>query len=213
MAKQTSCENCGYSFTNIFNKSTPLSKAVVELINNRFGFNNSSYCTVCGKSYLKQLAGELSSEKKELIEKIKYSIVGIPILTSPAPNNWDYYAISIVSTQTTTGTGIGTDFTMEINDLFGKGSNTLNNKIMDSINLCKTDLRKQCLDLGGNAIVSTDIDISEVSNKSASMIMVCMAGTAVYIKDLSVLNDIQVENINNVCRMYERLQIINQHEI
>jgi uncharacterized protein YbjQ (UPF0145 family) len=47
-------------------------------------------------------------------------------------------------------------------------------------------LRKETLELGGNAVLATDIDYAEVGGDKG-MLIVCMTGTAVLLKNPEVL--------------------------
>src|SRR5690606_18073590 len=77
--------------------------------------------------------------------------------------------------------------TSSITDFFGAQSGAYNRKILHGEELCQVQLRLKCLEAGGNAIVGADIDYDEVGGKEG-MLMVCMTGTAVRLKNLDVLN-------------------------
>ena len=74
--------------------------------------------------------------------------------------------------------GVVSEFTSSFTDLFGVQSGRFNKKLKAGEDICFAQLRKQALDLGGNAVIATDIDYSEVGG-GKGMLMVCMGGTAI----------------------------------
>lgn len=74
--------------------------------------------------------------------------------------------------------------------------------------MCFAQLRKQAIDLGGNAVIATDIDYSEVGGEKG-MLMVCMGGTAVKLKNCSILGDDRSRNIEVLTKYNERLKFLN----
>ncbi len=66
--------------------------------------------------------------------------------------------------------------------------------------------------MGGNAIVATDIDYSEVGGMKG-MLMVCMTGTAIRLKNPEVLGYDNLEKIKEVIKLYKRIERLNQFEL
>ena len=58
----------------------------------------------------------------------------------------------MVTGQTTTGTGVLTEFTSSFTDFFGVQSGRHNKKLKDGEDMCKVQLRTQTLNMGGNAV-------------------------------------------------------------
>ena len=71
-----------------------------------------------------------------------------------------------------------------------------------------TDLRIQCVKLGGNAVISSDIDFNEIGSGSTNMLMVCMAGTAIRVKDINNFNEKSRDYIVEVIELTEKLEAI-----
>ncbi|WP_207503760.1 heavy metal-binding domain-containing protein [Telluribacter humicola] len=131
-------------------------------------------------------------------------------MTSPAPANWDYEVIGMITAQTTSGTGFLTELSRDFNDFFGTSSNTSSRKVEAATRICKADLRVQCVRLGGNAIISTDIDFSEIGSGSSNMLMVCMAGTAIKVKELANINEDRKNSILEVIELTQKLEAITK---
>lgn len=81
-------------------------------------------------------------------------------------------------------------------------------KILDATNFCKIDIRIQCLRAGGNAVIATDVDFNEIGAGSTNMLMVCMAGTAIRITDLSIFNKDKQALISEAVVSIEKLEAI-----
>jgi len=142
--------------------------------------NSEGYCnaTECGPSLIDDYKQQVNAKKDALNTDILTKLDLIPIVTSHSPLNWEYEVIDIVSAQSVSGTGLFSEMSASWADFTGSQSNAMINKLSSGEDICKQKLRYKCLSLGGNAIIATDIDYSEVGGVK-SMLMVCMAGTAV----------------------------------
>lgn len=129
-------------------------------------------------------------------------------MTCPAPTKWDYEVIGMVSAQTTSETGFATELSRSFNDFFGSGSKATNQKIPRATNLCKADLRVQCVRQGGIADISTDIDFNEIGSGSTNMLMVGMAGTAIRVTDMSNFSIKSRDTIVKIIEYTEQLEAI-----
>ncbi len=201
------CPNCGKSLNGFFS-SDLLIESKVSFINKHLNVNNKIYCTNCSKPLLTKIANSFRKEKIEIENRLQQIIHYIPVMTSPSPVNWDYEVLGMVSAQTTSGTGFATELSRSFNDFFGTGSNATNQKILRATNLCKSDLRVQCVKQGGNAIISTDIDFNEIGAGSTNMLMVCMAGTAIRVTDMENFSTKNRDTIIEVIELTEKLEAI-----
>jgi len=119
------------------------------------------------------------------------------------------HAIGIVTAQSTTGTGIWSDFTSFFTDTFGAQSTVYNEKIAAGERLCTETVRMKALNVNANAILGADIDYAEVGGDKA-MLMVCMTGTAVRLKDPSILEeDVQNAQLNLIEHYRQFLELNN----
>ena len=140
-------------------------------------------CQSCGGSqYYTALR-----ETEPLLDKTRNELISaIPVVSIHAPIHWDYDVISIVTAQSTTGTGVITEIASTWTDFFGLQSGFYNRKLRSGEELCFAGLRTAALNLGANAVIGCDIDYAEVGGVS-SMIMVCMTGTAVRLKNHDIM--------------------------
>ena len=204
------CPNCGKSLTGFLSADlVPQSK--VDFINKFSAQKETYYCTSCAKPFLTKIAKDFKQQKEDIQNRLKQIISHIPILTSPAPVKWDYDVVDMVSAQTTSGTGFTTELSRSFNDLFGSTSKATNVKILEATKFCQADLRIQCVREGGNAIVSTDIDFNEIGSGSTNMLMVCMAGTAIKVKDLNFFSEERREKIKEIVKLTEKLEAIAEN--
>ncbi len=207
------CPNCGESIKG-FLSSELIQQSKVDFINKHLNQNKEGYCTHfnCSVAILGKIAEEYRKQKKEMEDRLKQIIHFIPVITSPAPVKWDYNIIDMVTAQTTSGTGFITELSRSFNDFLGQGSNATNQKVENATTLCKADLRVQCVRMGGNAVISTDIDFNEIGGGSTNMLMVCMAGTAIRVTDMTNFSEKRREIITEVIELTEKLEAINKEE-
>jgi uncharacterized protein YbjQ (UPF0145 family) len=206
-----SCPNCGAKIsTSIFKENLPLTKKEVELINRFSEFTSNGYCQKCNnennflgnakKKYFKlknELADSLNALTSELTELSQF----VPIISLHTPQDWRYKTIEIISAQVVSGTGIVAEIASNWTDFFGMDSGIYNEKVKNAEDKCKSNLRMQTINLGGNAILGTDIDYSEAGG-GKGMLMVCMAGTAVKITNLHDLeyNSSALEKLGEIVK-------------
>lgn len=201
------CPNCDKSL-NGFLSADLLLQSKVDFINKHLKENAPAYCTKCSKPLLNKIAQTFRQQKKEIETRLEQIIHHIPVISSPAPVKWDYEVIGIVTAQTTSGTGFATELSRSFNDFFGTTSNSTNQKIVRATNLCKADLRVQCVRSGGNAVISTDIDFNEIGGGSTNMLMVCMAGTAIRVTDMTNFSVKSRDTIIEIVELTEQLEAI-----
>lgn len=201
------CPNCGKSL-NGFLSADLLPQSKVDFINKHFEETKTAYCTSCSKEKLKGIAIHYSQKKSEIESRLKEIIHYVPVITSPAPVKWEYEVLKMVTAQTTTGTGFAMELGRSFNDFFGGGSSATNRKILSATRLCQADLRVQCVLAGGNAVVSTDIDFNEIGSGTTNMLMVCMAGTAIRVTDISNFGIKGRDTIIEIIELTEKLEAI-----
>lgn len=111
----------------------------------------------------------------------------------------------MVTGQSTTGTGVISEFTSSFTDFFGAQSGRYNQKLKAGENMCFNQLRLQTLDLSGNAVIATDIDYSEIGG-GKGMLMVCMAGTAIQLTNVDILEIETAEIIEKLSYANRRIK-------
>lgn len=195
------CPNCSKALKGFFSAATLIPETKTEFINKHLGLSFEAYCTNCSSEFLNKIAQNFQQQKNEIENRLKQIIHYIPVLSSPAPYDWKYDVLDMITAQTTSGTGFATELSRSFNDFFGGTSNATNRKIINATALCKSDLRIQCVKMGGNAIISTDIDFNEIGAGSTNMLMVCMAGTAIKVLDINMFNSKSRESILEVIEL------------
>lgn len=212
MSEIKNCPNCQTSLKTGIMSSTKLLTKTATAIINEYGDNKvDGHCTKCGKELYKKAQFKFQTEKNNLTAYLRNKINHIPVISTHSPLNWDYEILDMVTGQSTTGTGVITEFTSSFTDVFGSQSNRHNQKLKNGENMCFAQLRMQTLNLGGNAVIATDIDYSEVG-AAKGMLMVCMAGTAIKLNNTNVLEKEKTEIIDKLFSANKRLKELNRIE-
>lgn len=204
--EQPNCPNCGTAFKQSFLGTVEMLpdnkiKLINEFIEER---QSSGYCTKCGKDLFERALGKLSIEKKTMIIEMRNLLPQMLVISTHMPHNWDYDIKGMVTGQSTTGTGVLSEFTSSFTDLFGLQSDSYNSKLREGEELCFSQLRKKALELDANAIIATDIDYSEVGGDKG-MLMVCMAGTAIRLKNVAILGDTKRLALEKLGEFHKRI--------
>lgn len=207
------CPNCGAKLKGFLSQSI-LSANKTAIINEFQEKKSSHYCTAisCGINLYEKAKGLLSKEKDIATKNIEKCFESIPVISIHSPLNWDYEILGLVTGQSTTGTGLLTEFTSSFTDLFGAQSGRHNQKLKEGENLCIAQLKKQTLEMGGNAIIACDLDYSEIGS-SKGMLMVCMTGTAINLKNFSILGENKTETLRKLFDNHKTLNHLNSFTI
>jgi uncharacterized protein YbjQ (UPF0145 family) len=184
------CPSCGETLkTGMISQNEMLSPQKMAVISAFHNAEVEAVCDKCGGSQYAESRNALTREAELLRRQLFAFLPKVPIVSLQSPAGWEYSPLGIVTAQSVTGTGIFSDVTSAFTDLFGAQSGACNAKIRDGENICKSTLRAQTLEMGGNAVLAVDVDYSEVGGQRA-MLMVCMTGTAVEITETdSIQND------------------------
>jgi uncharacterized protein YbjQ (UPF0145 family) len=182
-----SCPNCNKKLNGLMTTKFITKQSTTDFINRFNTAPSDAYCSGC--------SGPLVDKyKADLALLVKDSIGVIPVITLNNPMNWDYEVLGMVTGQSVTGTGMMSELASSWSDLIGGQSNSLGAKISNGEVLCKNQLKYKAAMMGANAVVATDIDYSEVGSVKG-MLMVCMAGTAVKVTNLSEITSINEEKL------------------
>jgi len=118
---------------------------------------------------------EVARQRQALIDKIP--VVSVDVL----PPNAKYQLIDMISFQSTLGTGFFSEFGSDISNIFGTEAKMMNKKIGTSIDKCKQSLRVMAYQLGANAVIGTDFDLSTNTRDATT---VAAQGTAIYVDNI-----------------------------
>lgn len=215
----SNCPNCNskielkvfFNLNQSYNKERNNdSGKIIEFINAYSGKTHESYCDRCLNDVYADCKSKYNEQKKEIKDKQKASIDHIMCVSIDSPNNWNFETIGIVTAQCTMGTGLLSELSSDWNDLFGLESKTMNKKVLKAEETCMNILRIKSLNLGGNAVVGVDVDYAEVGSLRG-MILVCMTGTAVRIKNTEILPEEMQENIQQLEETVNQLKKLNNY--
>ena len=209
----TECPACGEKIhAGVFASNALLPPDAVALINEYSPAQATHRCGKCGLGLLAEHQESLRREREDLVCRIQADLASIPILSLQSPLHWDYTVCGLVTAQTTTGTGVFAEFTASFTDIAGAQSKAYNEKIKAGENICKGILRMEALDLGANAVIAADIDYAEVGG-GKGMLMVCMTGTAVLLRNPEILGSSAPESFQRLGALRDRLRHLSQYRV
>ncbi len=86
--------------------------------------------------------------------------------------------LEIVTAECVFGMNVFRDMFAGIRDFFGGRSSASQKVLRDSRHVCLTELRREALIAGANAVIAVDLDYSEISGDGKSMLFLVASGTA-----------------------------------
>ena len=206
------CPNCNKKINpnSIFTSNVLLSPGQIKFINEFIKPEKAAYCGMCGNHQL-NLAEQLCREEIENLKKNNKQLIdSTPCLSIDNPLGWQYESVSIITAQSTMGTGFISELSSDWNDIFGLESKTMNRKVSTGEENCMSIIRAKALFLNCNAVIGIDIDYAEVGSLRG-MILVCVTGTAIKVKNLEVLPE-DSRNIEVILTQNnERLAILKSY--
>ncbi|MFD2522562.1 heavy metal-binding domain-containing protein [Emticicia soli] len=182
------CPNCGAKINpnSFFSPNSLLSQKEIDLINYFTEDKIEGYCTNCGSQPFQEALASLNLEIEEIKEKqINALSNSVLCLNLQSPLGWDYDIVNIVTSKATIESNFLRGLTQEINDLFGVESGVIYKRISETEKNCLDMLRIHCLRFGGNAVIGVNISYYEIGEQK-SLIMICITGTAIKVKNTSV---------------------------
>lgn len=92
--------------------------------------------------------------------------------------------IEVISAECVYGVNLFRDFFMGVRDIFGGRSASSQKVLRDARKTCLTELRREALMVGADAVIGVDLDYSEISGGGKSGLLLLVAtGTAVKLRD------------------------------
>lgn len=95
--------------------------------------------------------------------------------------------IEVISAECVYGMNIFRDFFVAIRDVFGGRSAATQKVLRDARKTCLTELRREALMVGADAVIGVDLDYSEFSGQGTSMLFLVASGTAVKLKPSGIV--------------------------
>jgi uncharacterized protein YbjQ (UPF0145 family) len=135
------------------------------------------------------LFGKNESEIQELIDTKQFDELPTEVIDELAKDlivttesNLSGYTvderIEVISAECVFGMNIFKDFFAGVRDIFGGRSKSSQKVLRDARHTCLTELRREALIVGGNAIIAVDLDYNEISGDGKSMLFLVASGTA-----------------------------------
>ena len=90
--------------------------------------------------------------------------------------------LEIITAECVFGMNMFRDMFASIRDIVGGRSKASQKVLRDARRTCMTELRREALIAGADAVIGVDLDYSEISGDDKSMLMVVASGTAVKIQ-------------------------------
>lgn len=204
------CAHCGRDIVaGGKHQNNRLAPVYVNLINEYSEIKATEYCETCGSDIYAEVFPRYIAEYEELKASVMTAIEYIPVLTTTRPMNWEFEEVSIVTSRVTLGTGFLFSIGVGITDLFGDESSEYNSKIEKAEKMALTRLRIKAWELDCNAIIATDMDLENVGGQSA-LLLLSVSGTAVKLKNLSVLNNAAGQQLEKMQTAFGRLKYLHK---
>ena len=126
--------------------------------------------------------------------------------------------LGVVNANIVIGANVISDFAASLTDFFGGTSDSYQKRMNEMYESAIKELKRKTMLLGGNAIVSFNVDFDELSGKGKSMFMLSATGTACIAElndDTKVSGNGNVISADNVKRALEKnkvLEKLSSHE-
>ncbi len=137
--------------------------------------------------------GKSDEKIQELIDSKQFDELSTEVIDELAKdliltteNSMDEYKvverIEIITAECVFGMNLFKDFFASITDIFG-GRSSSSQKVLRNARLtCLTELRREALISGANAVIGIDLAYNEISGDGKSMLFVVATGTAVIVE-------------------------------
>lgn len=205
-----SCPHCKTKIKDgVWNSVYLLNEQQTKLINEYIDEKQDGYCSKCGEKLIKDATTKRDEEFEMLSGNIKTWLPLIPVVTLQQPFEWDYRVMRMITAQSTMGTGVFTELTSSFTDLVGRQSGSYNEKLKQGENNCLDQMRTQALNIGANAVIGVDIDYSDIGG-AKSMVMVCMSGTAIYLKNPQIISEKFEEKMKELIEFNNRIKYLRR---
>jgi uncharacterized protein YbjQ (UPF0145 family) len=138
-----------------------------------FGKSDEKIQELIDNKQYDELSTEVIDEiAKEIILTTETSMQGYKIVDR----------LEIITAECVFGMNMFRDYFAGIRDIFGGRSKASQKVLRDSRRVCLTELRREALISGANAVIGVDLDYNEISGDDKSMLFLVASGTAVTIE-------------------------------
>ena len=131
----------------------------------------------------KEYGGTVPTEISEQERQRKQSADNVKLTTAFTFANYEIEdEVSIVTAECVFGMNVFRDFFAGMTDFFGGRSAASQKLLRDARNTCLDELKTEASSLGADGVMGIDLDYSEFSGNSKSMLFLVASGTAVKFK-------------------------------
>lgn len=149
----------------------------------------TSLCNPCMEKNIKdqtEQAQRASEEQANAKAEEQRRISGIILTTTPTLENMRITkTLDVITAECVFGMNIFRDILASFTDVFGGRSESSQEILRDARKTCLSELRKEALSVGANAVVGIDLDYSEFSGGGKSMLFLVASGTAVVVEPIN----------------------------
>ena len=127
-------------------------------------------------------SGDFGALPTEMIDDLAKDLI-----VTTEPNMPEYRVverIEIITAECVFGMNLFRDFFASVRDIFGGRSGAAQKVLRESRKTCLTELKREALISGANAIIGVDLDYSEISGDGKSMLFLVASGTAVRVEKI-----------------------------
>ena len=115
----------------------------------------------------------------EVIDELAKDLI---VTTEPMMNEYRVtQRLEVITAECVFGMNLFKDFFASISDIFGGRSSSSQKVLRDARHTCLTELRREALIAGANAILAVDLNYNEISGDGKSMLFLVATGTAVVV--------------------------------
>jgi uncharacterized protein YbjQ (UPF0145 family) len=205
---QIFCPNCNVQIKEGIFGSNNLVKAIDILIINEFlEKKTDGYCKKCGPELRQQAFSGLQEEKILLVVEVSKLAEAIVVLSIENPINWEYSCLGLVSGQSISQKGAFSEIVNSGISFFSGTNENRHKMIKASEERALAQMRKKCIDMGGNAILGAKIDIQAL-NGDKGQVFVSATGSAVSVKNFDICDKLRFEVLQALETKYRRLNYL-----
>jgi len=151
-----------------------------------FNTGSHGFCTDCHASYLQKIIDKRTDERSKADQAAEVEsnrrdseIRQVLLTTEVATDLRILRRIDIITAECAFGINLLKDLLVNMRDIFGGRSETLQKLMKDSRQVALDELRREAYLLGGNAVVGVNLTYTQVSSAGSAMILLVASGTAV----------------------------------
>ena len=128
----------------------------------------------------KDIQKRRDDEDRERIFEQSNKVNSILLTTAPSlSNSRPYEEVEIITAECVFGMNIFRDMFAGLTDFFGGRSKASQKVLRDARKTCLSELKKEAVSAGADAVISVDLDYSEFSGQHKSMLFLVACGTAI----------------------------------